>query len=75
MKKVLAVLFTDSTHESIKAREALLDAGVIFKEWNVTQHQVDFKPPLLISTIGEHKGGDVIAAYAKAIARVVNNQE
>lgn len=75
MKKVLAVLFTDETPESIAARKALRDAGVIFQEWDVTRHQVDFEPPLLISTIGEYKGSGVIAAYAKAVAKVANSQE
>lgn len=75
MRKVLAVLFTDETPESSDARKALQDAGVIFREWDVTQHQVDFEPPLLISTIGEYKGSGVIAAYAKAVAKVTNGQE
>jgi hypothetical protein len=75
MTKMNAVLFTDSSCESEKAREALKSAGVKFREWKVTREQVDFAPPLLISKIGEYTGGDVIASYAGAVAKATNGKE
>lgn len=75
MNEVSVVLFTDSSPDSVKARKALRDAGVIFREWNVKRDKADFDPPLLVSTIGEYKGVNVIESYAKAIAKVVNNKE
>jgi hypothetical protein len=75
MKRMNAVLFTDSSCESEKAREALKEAGLRFKEWRVTRERVDFTPPLLISRIGEYTGGDVIASYAKVVAKATNGHK
>jgi hypothetical protein len=75
MMKMNAVLFTDSSCESEKARKALRTAGVRFREWKVSPKQVDFALPLLISKIGEYTGGDVIASYANTVAKATNGKE
>jgi hypothetical protein len=74
MAKMNAVLFTDSSCKSEKAREALQDAGVKFREWKVSRNQVDFILPLLISKIGEYIGTDVIVSYAKTVAKATNGK-
>lgn len=74
MTKMSAVLFSDSSCESDKAREALKSAGVTFREWKVSRRQVDFALPLLRSMIGEYIGSEVIASYAKAIAKATNGK-
>jgi hypothetical protein len=74
MTKMSAVLFTDSSRESEKARDALKHAGIRFREWKVSRSKVDFALPLLISKIGEYAGSDVIASYADAIAKATNGK-
>lgn len=75
MIKMNAVLFTDSSCESEKARKALRRVGLRFREWKVSSEQVDFPLPLLISKIGEYSGGNVIASYAEAVAKATNGKE